>query len=233
MSISVVGDGLLLSQKGDLVIGDGTAEGRLAVGTNGQVLTASSTDSLGVKWIDQPSFTQKYYVIGYSSTTGTVASMSFSSITQTYDDLRLICIARNSATSGGARTFLIRMNDATTGYRWSYDGGGPDGTNYASSDAATSIEADVVVPDSAEQRWGIAIADFIDYTNTTSAKSVIVKAGRVNNQAVNGYRGKVMVVHGILNSTSAITKISVSSNTWAVGSMTQNSTIILLGIKRS
>lgn len=39
-----------LTTKGDLISRDASAPGRLAVGTNGMVLTADSTQTLGVKW---------------------------------------------------------------------------------------------------------------------------------------------------------------------------------------
>lgn len=43
----------LITAKGDLVVGSGNAAAdNLAVGTNGQVLTADSSQTLGVKWAD-------------------------------------------------------------------------------------------------------------------------------------------------------------------------------------
>ncbi len=40
--------------KGDLVVNNGSTDTRLAVGTNGQILSADSTQTEGIKWIDQP-----------------------------------------------------------------------------------------------------------------------------------------------------------------------------------
>ncbi|MCH8854547.1 MAG: hypothetical protein IID41_18120 [Planctomycetes bacterium] len=37
--------------KGDLILQDASATVRLPVGTNGQVLTADSTEASGVKWV--------------------------------------------------------------------------------------------------------------------------------------------------------------------------------------
>ena len=41
---------LPLTTKGDLLVHDGTADVRLPVGANNQVLTADSTQSAGLKW---------------------------------------------------------------------------------------------------------------------------------------------------------------------------------------
>lgn len=48
------GTGQSTSVKGDLLIGNGGAWGRLAVGANGTVLSADSSQTLGVKWIAEP-----------------------------------------------------------------------------------------------------------------------------------------------------------------------------------
>lgn len=46
----------IFTTKGDLVVASGAdAAGRLGVGTNGQLLTADSGETLGVKWADAPS----------------------------------------------------------------------------------------------------------------------------------------------------------------------------------
>jgi hypothetical protein len=46
----------LIDAKGDLIVGTAdNTPARLAVGTDGQVLSADSTQSAGVRWIDAPS----------------------------------------------------------------------------------------------------------------------------------------------------------------------------------
>jgi hypothetical protein len=44
-----------ISAKGDLLSFDGSSRSRVAVGTNGQILSASSTDTSGIKWVAPPS----------------------------------------------------------------------------------------------------------------------------------------------------------------------------------
>lgn len=48
---------LIATTKGDLLVRDSTDVKRLAVGTNGQVLTADSAQSVGAKWADLPAAT--------------------------------------------------------------------------------------------------------------------------------------------------------------------------------
>lgn len=50
VSTTEVNAGTITAEKGDMIVDDGNAQTVLAVGTNGQVLTADSTTLLGVKW---------------------------------------------------------------------------------------------------------------------------------------------------------------------------------------
>lgn len=236
MSISVVGDGLLLSQKGDLVVADGTAEGRLAVGSNGQILTASSTDSLGVKWINAPTATQKWTTIAVSSITatgGSAASLEFTSIPQTYDDLKLIGC---TWTSGGSATNLsIAMSTSTTGTHWDYRfGNEADSFNqgYNQSDPYFQY-ANLVrsITETGERRYGsVFVLDIRDYSSTTKTKSAIFLGGYATTVTTAGYGGNLMSAAGTYNSTSAINyiKIYVSGTVFWVPSYA-----VLVGVKRS
>lgn len=56
--------------KGDLIARSASADDRLAVGTNGQVLTADSAETLGVKWADAAASVD-HPGAAYTSTAGT------------------------------------------------------------------------------------------------------------------------------------------------------------------
>jgi hypothetical protein len=67
-----------MTTKGDLVVHDGTANVRLPVGANDQVLTADSTQSTGVKWAASASGTTALSLAGgrLSLTSGTAVTTS-------------------------------------------------------------------------------------------------------------------------------------------------------------
>ena len=78
---TVAGD--VLSSKGDILTRTSSALARLAVGTNGQVLTCASGESTGLEWATpsaHPAFTQSFIVAasdeGTALTTG-IAKVSF------------------------------------------------------------------------------------------------------------------------------------------------------------
>ena len=69
-----------LTTKGDL-FGFDTADARIPIGTNGQVLTADSTQSLGLKWAAPASGTTAAGVYLQKSGTQSIANDTFTSIT--------------------------------------------------------------------------------------------------------------------------------------------------------
>lgn len=111
--------------KGDLFpASDGSTLTRLAVGTNGQVLTADSTQTTGIKWADATSGGMTLL----STTSLTGASTTVSSISTSYKDLKLVFEGVYSATDG---VFMqIQLNgDTGNNYAWQ---------NYSTADAQAS-----------------------------------------------------------------------------------------------
>jgi hypothetical protein len=95
-----------IDAKGDLIGGTGADTfSRLAVGTNGQVLTADSTASTGL------AYTNKGWTL-ISTTALSGASVTLSSIPQTYQSLKLIVLAMQNSTASG--NFKIEPNAAST-----------------------------------------------------------------------------------------------------------------------
>lgn len=153
-----------------------------------------------------------------SVATGTV---SFTSITQTYTDLVIVVTGK---TSTGAYNCRFRLN-SDTGSNYSFTELYGTGSSAASqrSTSQTSGRFDNYGTPSTTGMY-LAVAHFMNYSNTTTYKTVIDRA----NNAGGTYPGAQANVN-LWRSTSAITQIDLSpqfADTWAVGS-----TFTLYGIK--
>ena len=95
-----------IDAKGDLIAGTGAdAFTRVAVGTNGQSLVADSTASGGVAYANKG-----WTLLSTTSLSG--ASVTLSSIPQTYQSLKLIVLAMQNSTASG--NFKIEPNAGST-----------------------------------------------------------------------------------------------------------------------
>jgi hypothetical protein len=103
------------SAKGDLISYDGSSRVRISTGTSGQILSASSSDSSGIKWrtYGGASPNPTYALIASAQLTADADTISIASIPQTYQDLYVVF--RGQTQSGWAETkFGIRFNSVTT-----------------------------------------------------------------------------------------------------------------------
>jgi hypothetical protein len=93
-----------LTAKGDL-FGYSTTQARVAVGNNGETLVADSSTATGLKWAAPASGGMTLI----STTTLSGATVTLSSIPQTYVDLYLVIEQAQNATADG--TFSINVNN--------------------------------------------------------------------------------------------------------------------------
>lgn len=188
-----------IDAKGDLIAGTGAdAFARLAVGTNGQLLTADSTASTGLAWTTVSSGGMTSIASGSLSGSG----LTLSSISGSYKNLRLVLrnVQFSNSTEPGIRIAGVStnnysrvaiMNDGATGVV-----SGQSATNQVYTTYNTP-KADTV---------GTWIIDFPDYANTTSTKIITCLARYVSGAAGNAAENCWTV--GSYNSTSAITEIN-------------------------
>jgi hypothetical protein len=99
----------IVDAKGDL-IGATAADtpARLAVGTNGQVLTADSAQSTGLKWATP--FSESITLLSTTNLSG--ASTTVSSISGAYTDLRIVIEGMGNDTAAGR--FSVKFNGSST-----------------------------------------------------------------------------------------------------------------------
>lgn len=105
----------LVDAKGDLIVASAAdTVGRLAVGTNGYVLTADSAETSGVKWAAASSGGLTLIATG---TPSAATSLSFGSIPGTYKHLHLIW--RNVYQSAQDVGWAVRLNnDSSSAYKF-------------------------------------------------------------------------------------------------------------------
>jgi hypothetical protein len=103
----------IVDAKGDLIAASANdTPARLAVGTNGQVLTADSTAGTGLAWAT-PAVTNPNLVL-IASGTLSGASVTFSSLSN-YDELILIAYGMTNSTGNGYPVVRVN-NNSTTNY---------------------------------------------------------------------------------------------------------------------
>ena len=151
----------ILDAKGDLISATAAdTPARLAVGTNGQVLTADSAETTGLKWAPPSSGGMTLI----STTTLSSTSVLLSSIPQTYVNLYLIIRNFKPATDG--KQLSIRINDDSGASRHLWI----DGNVTSGAQTYNSTEAGITagIDDTVDQFLGSV--EFVDYTNTTTRK---------------------------------------------------------------
>jgi hypothetical protein len=194
-----------LTTKGD-VYGFSTVPTRVPVGTNGQVLAADSTNANGVAWTT-PAAGGGMTVIASGTLSG--ATISISSIPQTYKNLQLVLRACLPAGTGEGP--LMRFN-------------GDTGTNYYRT---TTGAVNLVTWNDTQLRIGgtqdtstsqsFSVTDIYDYTNTTTWKtcsSLVIqnRSGTPTSFDINNGMAQFWYAS---NGASAITDILLKTDTSA------------------
>lgn len=155
---------------------------------------------------------------------GGSATVTFSSIPQTYTHLQVRIFAK----SGRARLqnggLVMQVNGSYPTYQHSLYGlGSTAGAGAgAGSSSSTFIQ---VTGTTATNIFGVGVIDILDYATTTKNKTLRALSG----DDTNG-NGEIYLTSALINSTSAITSISFAS-TDAVDNIQQYSSFALYGIK--
>ena len=165
-----------------------------------------------------------YQLIEAQTLGSAAASVTFSSIPNTYTDLKLVYSARSSSTSGTSELLAISFNGTTTNYnRLLIEGNGSSAASYSgalrsfggiptsNATASTFGNGELYIPNYLSSNNKSYSGDSVSENNATSA---------VQNLDAN-----------IWNNTSAITSIAIT--TYNSNNLVQYSTFYLYGIKNS
>lgn len=196
----------IVDAKGDL-IGATAADtpARLAVGTNGQVLTADSTAATGLAWAT-PATGGGMTLINTGGTTLSGASVTISSIPSTYTNLYILMLGYYTATADAAT--YVRFN-SDTGIKYTYAYVRNINTTVSGSSALTSTAAIIntrTIAASTAAKTSNAEINVMRYAESTANKFFTYSSG-----AVDPNTDGVMTMTGNANfaSTSAISSVTV------------------------
>ena len=151
-----------------------------------------------------------------SSATNTVTLNSFSG----YTDLKLVMTAKTSDSSGYFQIFP--NNDTGSNYsRTLVQGNGSSATSNRNSNSSNGLQMNCATSSQDINSYPV-IVDFMNYSNTTTAKTAIVRAGSVSVGLVEAYAWLYRPT-----SNAAVTSLVIKANTTT---FTVGSTFTLYGI---
>ena len=198
----------IVDAKGDL-IGATAADtpARLAVGTNGQLLTADSTAATGLAWAT-PAAGGGMTLISTYTANNTAATFTFSSISSTYKQVILVGTGLQHAGNSADISYRVNSDSGANyvGYALGFASGGaqqnnPSGDVYAYVYGAMARTADTV------NRFGSFYLTVNNMQSTDAYKGLYFNAGCANNGGFTFYSGTGFWK----NSTDPVTSLTFSS----------------------
>lgn len=172
-----------------------------------------------------------YDSIATTTLATSTATITFSSIPSTYKHLQLRVLAKGAFVSNDRAAFKLQFNgDTASNYNTHNLMGDGASVSAGSSGSQTYMfgNPNSEFPSSSASvnasMFGVAVIDFLDYTDTNKFTTGRFLSGWDNNSTL----GRVIFQSGLWRSTSAVTSISITSD---LGNWAQYSQFALYGIK--
>lgn len=212
----------VIDAKGDLLAGTGADTiARLPVGTNGQVLTADSAETTGMKWSKVSAGVSLLSDTVLSSATATV---TISSIPATYAHLVLVIHGRSTNTSGANDVVKLTFNnDTASNYRTRSIMGQGTNSFISSTNAAVSyIELGRMTNANSAMTtgWSGTQITIPNYASTTGTKVLSSTPMFYSDSFSDANSGAAWAASGAWLSATAINRIdlSLTGGNFAAGS---------------
>ena len=172
-----------------------------------------------------------FYQIATTTLGSAQSTVTFSSIPQTYTHLQLRLFAQDVRATYGITEIRLVFNSDTSSIYTSHNmyGDGSSAVSNSTLNFSSMVLGDGTYGTSTGGTFGAGIADILDYTNTNKLKTVRHIAGVDLNGVIAGYGGRVGLSSGVWRSTSAISSITLTSN--SLINFSANSRFSLYGVK--
>ena len=207
----------IFDAKGDLLAGSAAdTAARVAVGTDGQVLTADTASAAGVKWATPSAGASGALTLLSTTNLASPAAFDVTSISGSYNDLVCVLIARG-ADANTTETATWNFNgDTGSNYEWEYLlANGSSVSSVGAASAQGRIISGQVTASTATLANAFGVVEFtiFGYASTARAKTCLWRSAAspaLNASSQNYYSGI-----GIWNSTAAVTRVQMAGATTA------------------
>ena len=202
----------IVDAKGDLIAATAAdTPARLAVGTNGQILTADSTAATGLVWATAG--TGGMTLISTTSLSG--SSTTISSIPSTYKNLQLVI---RSAESNATANIMSFTANSITNYDYITQYGNNSGASVFNSSGFSTTSVKLTGTNLRNSNSGSKfVIDMYDYNNATSNKTGDISASYL----IGTNYGEINTGGFTIGATAAITSITIAiagGSTFSAGS---------------
>lgn len=178
-----------LTTKGDVFTHNGSADSRLGVGTDGQVLTADSAQALGIKWATPAGGGGGMTLLSeVSPLVSSQANIEFSAISATYDVLLIEFGLRSDRAGAATDAVAVRVGnssvDSGTNYDLSNIGGVPASSFNSTNQTRGTVTGAAAAATATTDALGTGTVRFPNYAVTGKFRNFLATGGVPGHSAV-------------------------------------------------